>query len=489
MSTTLRNDEGFAMAAVMGVIALVTVVAVGGFWVASQTLHESQRVEHESKAFQVAQSGLDRELAAFSPSELVSGSYTKSGSTPDGTYSITASQTTAFEYRMTSLGTAEGRQETVTQRFYYFNLWDMNIGTGQSAPLGGGRGFNGNAAIRGPLYVKGDFDFEQANATYEGGPLFVKGGDVIVGGSATIGYQDPIDLFLDGNITGNQPGSCYYKSWSSSVPDIELPWIDQDYMDAMYQKALDESIDNYMGYPARAVNNLEANGGVPSTYDDGSTIAGRVKVTASPASTSDSYKYIGNSGGPQSLGNGNHFLEIDNVSFGAWDGAGYPVGSGLHDDFAFDAGTGTLYVEGTVFIDGDLHLGQNIQTYKGNGTLVVNGDVFIGGHIIPEGGALSAENCLGISCAGNVTIGDNAHSGNVEAHLHGAIFCGMGAPNTGEVSLYHTSSSFKGSMLCDTIYGDKPNIVIETDPTLPEFVPSSMPALGGIIFKGTWTRN
>jgi hypothetical protein len=483
MYRALKRDDGFAMAAVMGVVALVTVVAVGGFWVASQTLHESQRVEGESKAFQVAQSGLDRELAAFSPAELMSGSYSKTGSTPDGTYSITASQTSGFEYLMTSVGTSQGRQETVTQRFYYFNLWDMNIGTGQSAPLGGGRGFNGNAAIRGPLYIKGDFNFEQADATYEGGPLMVKNGDVIVGGSATIGYNDPIDLFLDGQITGNKPSSCYYKSWSTSVPDIELPWIDQDYMDAMYQRALEESVDNYMGYPARAINNTEANGGVASTYDDGSTIAGRVKATSSPASTSDSYKYIGSGAGPASVGNGTYFLEIDSVSFGAWDGAGYPLGSGLHDDFAFDAGTGTLYVEGTVFIDGDLHLGQNVRQYIGNGTLVVNGDVFVGGHILPVGGAISAENCLGISTPGDVVIGDNAHSGNVEAHLHGAMFC------NGEVAMYHTTSSFKGSILCDTIYGDKPNIVIETDPTLPEFVPSSMPALGGIVFKGTWTRN
>jgi hypothetical protein len=471
------------MAAVMGVVALVTVVAVGGFWVASQTLHESERVLGESKAFQVAQSGLDRELSAFQPADIASGSYTKTGSTPDGTYSITTTQTTAFEYLMTSVGTADERTESVTQRFYYFNLWDMNIGAGQSAPLGGGRGFNGNATIDGPMYVKGDFDFSQANAVYEGGPLMIKGGDLIVGGSATLGYADPIDLFLDGNITGHSPQNCYHKSWSTSVPDIELPWIDQDYMDSMYQKSMAESTDNWMGYPARAINNTEANGGVPTTYDDGSTIAGRTMATAVPASNSAYYKYIGNAAGPQSMGNGTYYLEIDSVSFGSWDGNGYPLGSGLHDDFAYDAGTGTMYVEGTVFIDGDLHIGTNVQHYAGNGTLVVNGDVFIGGEVIPVGGAISAENCVGIATPGNVVIGDNAHSGNVRGEWQGAIFC------NGEVALYHTSSSFEGSILADTIYGDKPDIHIKTNPQLPEFVPSSMPALGGIVFRGTWTRN
>ena len=79
MLKLIRRDEGFAMAAVMGVVALVTVVAVGGYWIASQTLHESQRIENESKAFQVAQSGLDRELAAFNPAALMGGTYTNEG--------------------------------------------------------------------------------------------------------------------------------------------------------------------------------------------------------------------------------------------------------------------------------------------------------------------------------------------------------------------------------------------------------------------------
>jgi hypothetical protein len=241
MLRSLGRDEGFAMVAVMGVVALITVVAVGGFFVAQQTLNESQRVEDESKAFQVAQSGLERELASFTTAKLVSGSYSVQGSTPDGTYSVTTTQTSGFEYIMTSLGEADGREESVTQRFFYLNLWDMNIGTGQSAPLGGGRGFNGNATINGPLYIRGDFDFSAANAVYEGGPLMIRGGDLITGGSATVGDASPIDLFLDGNITGNKPGNVHYKSWSTSVPDIELPWIDDDYMDRMLQEAIDES--------------------------------------------------------------------------------------------------------------------------------------------------------------------------------------------------------------------------------------------------------
>jgi len=501
MSSVMHRDDGFALVAVIGVIAIVTVVAVAGFAVSQQVLAESERVTDESRAFQVAQSGLDRELATFDKANLTSGHFERTGSTPDGVYTITVDSVGGFEYLITSVGTTiDGRVESVTQRFYYLDLWDMNIGAGQSSPMGGGRGFNGNATIEGPLYIRGTLDLSNANTVYEGGPLFVKDGDLLVGGSATLGDASPIDLFLTGTIGGNRPQNCYYKSLSTSVPDIELPWIDDDYLDRMYQQAIDESTDNYMGYESRGIAAMEAVGGDPTTYtfydadNDGVAEITRVRAPASPAPSSTHYKYIGASGGRSALNSGNYFLDIDTDPFGAWDGNGYPLGSGLHDDFAYNPaadfdqnGTidgGLLYVEGTVFIDGDLHLGQNVQAYAGNGTLVVNGDVFIGGDIEPVGtGEISAENCLGIAATGDVTIGDNAHSGNVRARLEGAVFA------NGEVALYHTQSSFEGSILCDTLYGDKPDIHIKTNPDLPQFIPSSMPALGGMVFPGTWTRN
>jgi hypothetical protein len=254
-------------------------------------------------------------------------------------------------------------------------------------------------------------------------------------------------------------------------------------MDTMYQQAIDESIDNYMGYDYRSIENTEAIGGDPLTYDDGTTIVGRTQTPSNPANGSDYYKYVGGAGGPSSMGNGNYFLEIGPSDFGAWEGNGYPFGSGLHDDFAYDTSTGTMYVEGTVFVDGDLHIDTTVTNYAGNGTIVVNGDVFIGGEVEPVGGTMSAENCVGIVCPGDVVIGDNAHSGNTRGGWEGAIFC------NGEVSLYHTQSHFEGSILADTIYGDKPDITIRTNPDLPDFIPTGMPALGGVLFPGNWSRN
>jgi hypothetical protein len=360
-------------------------------------------------------------------------------------------------------------------RFFYLDLWNMNIGAGDSAALGGGRGWNGNASITGPLYIRGDLDWS-ANAAYEGGPLFIRDGGLDVSGSGELGKAEPIKLYATNGIISGA-GNVYLDGpISSSVPDIDLPWIDDEYMDEVYQKALDESIDNFMGSPSLALVNSEATGEDPTTYPS-------TRVTAVPASTSTSYKYIGPAAGRSALDAGTTFVEIDGSSFGSWDGNGYPVGSGIHDDFAYDAGAGTLYVEGTVFIDGDLHVGTNVQNYVGNGTLVVNGSIFIGANLEPRDG-LSAEQAMGIVATGDIVIGDNVHSGNVRGHYTGAIFC------NGTVGLYHTGTSYEGSILARDIYGDKPDIHLETNPILPTVLPESMPgAGGGIIFPGTWTRN
>ena len=66
MRRLIGNDEGFVLFVVLGAIAVITAVAFGGFFLAQQSVADSRRVQTESKAFQVAASGLDRELATFS---------------------------------------------------------------------------------------------------------------------------------------------------------------------------------------------------------------------------------------------------------------------------------------------------------------------------------------------------------------------------------------------------------------------------------------
>lgn len=482
MKTQSRKDDGFAMIAVIGVVALITIVAIGGYFLSSNALDESERVQAETRAFQIAQSGLDSELAVFNPMNLDTGFYPKSGSIDGGDYTIdvTSAGGGGFEYVMSVTATADGRTEAVTMRFYYLNLWDMNIGAGDSASIQGGRGWNGQGTIIGPLYTRGDVHLG-ANSHYETGPLFIYDGDLYFdSGSAGIGETGDVDLYLTGSMD-SPPKDVHLGNVSSSVPDIVLPWVDGEYLDEMLAKAIDESTDNFMGPARRTVINVECTANDPETYD--------TVIPARPYApgASDYYKVIGDGSTRDALGMGTHDLTIGATNFGAWEGNGYDIGTGLHDDFAFDVATETLYVEGTVFIDGDLTLGPNVKWYVGNGTLVVNGKVTILGFLAPKNG-ISTTQALGIVTPGDVDIGPRAGGGN--GSYTGAIFA------NGEVGLYGSAASthgswYEGSILCGNIYGDMPNAELRTDPTnmLSSVLPESMPAAGGgMVFNGTWSR-
>ena len=72
----VRDDRGIALVVVIGAIALVSVFAVGGFAMASQAMHSTGRLQTEELAFQVANSGMERELATFTESNFSSGQTT-----------------------------------------------------------------------------------------------------------------------------------------------------------------------------------------------------------------------------------------------------------------------------------------------------------------------------------------------------------------------------------------------------------------------------
>lgn len=489
MRGRITNDEGFALAAVMGVVAIMTVLAFGGYFLAQNSLNDSTRVTAESRAFQVAESGLDRELAVFTPANVGTTYFPRYGQTSDGTYTVSIQEENSGsvmgEYLMTSNGSSQGSNESVSMRFFYLDLWKMNISAGDPTTLGGGSGWNGQATIIGPLYVRGDFEW-WANANYEEGPLLIRDGNLIRSGSGTLGYQSPIDLYVTGNYPTEDVGTTIFLNRvSHTVPDVTLPWLDEEYLQIALETALSESVDNNMGADTRTIETTEAIGSNPTTYETALDPALPIRVSAnslaagSPSSTR--YKFIGDGTSMSDLGEGNHDLVIDTTSFGAWEGNGYVNTSGLHDDFAYDAGTGTLYVEGVVFIDGALTIGNNVRAYVGNGTLVVNGNVAIlSENLVPSQGGLSAEEAMGIVTPGDITIGTDAINGL----YHGAVFC------NGTAGLYGTSTSFKGSLLAGNIYGDKPGITIEIDPTLPDVLPSGMPgAGGGMVFAGTWSRH
>lgn len=487
----LRDDRGFALATVMGAIVLLTVVSLAAFALSRNAVNDASRVQAGERAFQVAQSGLDREVAVFAPGNITSPTYfPRRGTTSDGTYVVTATNGTSGggligEYIMTSVGTSGDTTESVSLRFFYLDLWSMNMGAGKDTNLGYGRGFQGNAYIWGPLYIRGDLSWG-GNGTYEGGPLFVRG-NLIADGSGDMGKINPLDLYVSGYIDDTGKQNVFYKSLSSSVPDIELPWIDNDYLNTAKDEAITQSTDNIMGGEGRTIETTECISGVATTYSTALAPAlnPRVQVSSTPANPSQYYKYVGNPSSHASLGNGAYAVNIDTTSFGAWAGNGYPAASGLHDDFAYDAATGTLYVEGTVFIDGSLFIGDNVKWYVGNGKLVVNGPVSIQGDLMPASASTDLEQdySLGICTPSDITFG----ASNNTAHMRGSVF------TNGTFGMYGAQgsdpSNFDGAVLAGTIYGDKPNIHLTMNPLVKEVLPDGMPGSGGgLVFSGTWSR-
>jgi hypothetical protein len=232
-----------------------------------------------------------------------------------------------------------------------------------------------------------------------------------------------------------------------------------------------------MGAVSRTVSNLEA------------TAEGEASYPASSApGASTYYKYIGPSGGPSALGAGATALTIGGSSFGRWPGgplvggaSTYSAASGKHDDFAFDASTGTLYVEGTVFVDGPVTFTSAVRRYVGNGTIVANGAITINAEKLSPTNPVtyvalnpSPDNCLGLVSPGNVTLNTYACC---------AVFC------NGIFGLYGTHTEFSGNVLAGRIYGDSPNENLYQNPVISRCLPESMPGVGGgAVFHGSWSR-
>ncbi|MBE0418072.1 MAG: hypothetical protein IBX63_09935, partial [Coriobacteriia bacterium] len=364
----VRGDEGIAMPLVMGVIAVLTVLSIASFALASNALNETRRTQGETVAFQIANAGADAALEQIYRSGFSAENFPTEGVTghiSDGSYNVTLNQLDNSEYQLTSVGTDEtGFTETIVVHFFYINLWEMVFAAGNQESLtAGGGGINGNSNVTGPFYIRGSVEMKGDSYVHKG-PLFVDG-SLTRQGSAQLGTADtPIQLYVSGAYP--EPGAnVFYKSVSQSVPRIDLPRLSDGELLEAAQKAQVESVDNLMGTPAwSAGENYETDKLNPSPVD---------YQTVSPPNSGTftrlyarqddplllhkfGYKYIGASSGPSAPGQGTTGLTIGPASFGAWYGNGYtmPDMQDVQDDFAYDAVNRVLYIGGTVFIDGPL---------------------------------------------------------------------------------------------------------------------------------------
>ena len=523
MRRMLSDESGVALITVIGVMVVITILAIGSFVLAQQTLQESKKIEGQTQAFRSASGGLDTVLTTFSD-ESTATDFPVSGSTQDGSYTVTLEDLGGSEYRLTSTGTGkDGSQERVKQQFYYMNLWKMNFaGTGPQSLISGSGGLAGTSNIIGPFYMKGNLPIANNMSCLEG-PFFVKGGNITVGSSGSLGTSDKyVKVYCDGTGSPSVPangaqggaGGVFVTSVSRSVPDITLPTINDEMMLQYASKAQAESVDNLRGTPDKNLGaNLETSNGQATDYrimkPPSTTTYTRAMAQATP--TNSNYKFIGRSDGVISAkGAGTTALTIGGRTFGAWGsltttngapvvltagptGVNYTLAN-TYDDFAYDNVKKILYISGTVFVDGPLTIGENM-TYVGNGSIVANGPIYINGTLKPYGTNTQGElNKWALGLVTPVDMYVNFSSNNnyanktadeiraVSPDLAGAFFC-QGTVHFGNNPLV------RGSVIAGKLDSGGPNMCLVTNPLLPTYLPDSLPGVDrGLLMPGLWTR-
>ena len=476
--TTLRgNDSGMALVTVLGIMLVISLLGIAAFTLASGALQSTQGTYRSTQAFQAANSGVDQALTRIRNNGYRTGDYPTTGTMSDGsTFTASVVPLSAGNYRCTSVGHApSGSVSTVTADFSYLNLWSMSIAGLSGQSLTGGT-LLGNAGVEGPFYIRGDVDLG-GDSDIEGGPLYVDG-DLTLSGNGKVGANAPIDVY----ITGSHPAAGS-KGWnvsnvSSTIPTMSLAPVDTAYLSTAYGQAQSESVDNRQGSLGTGPVNLETASGNPVDYatmrppNSASWTRGRA------GGTSACYKVVGNTGGPSTLNAGATSLTLKDTSFGSWYGDGHTTVVGQHDDFAYDKDKRILYVEGTVFVDGDLTISTDI-TYVGRGTIVCNGDITINGGLQPAttGGVLDAGHSLGLVTPGDVNV-------NSTAPVVGTLFL------SGWFNMNRTNITVTGSIVAGGLNFSSPNDVLISDPNLSNYLPPSLPGFDqSVLTIGRWTRS
>jgi hypothetical protein len=469
----IGSDEGFALATVMGAIAVITVIAFGGFFVAESTLAESTRVTSENRAYQAASSGLERELAVFKPEFLATGQSvngyvygTEQSINGEDSYVVTINTSAVDtglsdeEFEMISVGESRGNTETVSVKFQSFNLWDMNISGSENSDIGSGEGFNGNGTIIGKIYSNGDFDWSGNGALLDG-PLFVRNG---VFNKQSVGSNvglatDRVPAYLDNPPTGQTNN--IYADLKGTAPKLPIPWPEDSDMDAWRDAAIAYSTANRLG--------------------DGTGADGIFK---SPAARSDDQYNVFD--GDLTISSAQPFGKsspayVTKNSNGTVDEA-------MSADVIAVSGS-TLHINGIIYIDGTLTIDSSIRQYMGKGLLVAKEGVVINGRLVPadfDAGQydlhgierlprVSTKDCIGFASLGDVTQ-------NVADWVCGATFI------SGSYFAPPTSAKYRGAIIAQGIDFGQPNAWLVTQVGMSANLPPGLPPLNNLNAMGDWIR-
>jgi hypothetical protein len=465
----------------MGAIAVISAIALGGFFMSQNALGESTRVGNENRAYQAASSGLEREMAVFTPFLWETGT-SASGYTYGTTQTINNSDWIVVtvrsgdtdpslgegEYEMVSVGGSQSASETVSVRFQSFNLWDMNISGDEASAMGTGAGLNGNGTIIGKVYCNGDFEWT-GNGSLEGGPVFVRSGvfDKQSSGSNVGFTDDRVNVYFDNPPIGQESG--YYADLKGTAPKLVIPWPTQSDMDAWKSMAIADSAANLLG--------------------DGSGTDG---TTRHPSSVSDSQYNVFN--GDVTLSASAPFGKTGPQVTSS--GAIVEAASG---DVIAVGSDGTLHLNGLTYIDGALTIDSSVARYSGKGLVVAKQGVTIEGGLVPAAynpsagdevsGAYTLHDRTGTKmpkttvtdCLGIASLGDVVQSGT--DWVCAAFF------TEGSYSATASGAKFRGSIIAQGIDFGLPNSWLASQTGMSENLPEGLPPLNNLNAMSDWERH
>jgi len=458
------DDSGIALAIVMSVIALMVLLATGAFFVASQTLVDTQLATRHDAAFQAASSGV---VVAFTGLR----SQVASGTTPPPTWVTTGSVAASYaavatyntatnSYECTSTGTAPGGiTEVVVATFAIVPPSSQPLPFGNNVFYFGGAdtgSTNGDGLITGPFFIlypapvpPASFPTYTLNGSMQmnGGPIYVQNGNFKSNKPAATTTL----VYTNGTVNGNSDvgidHSGFIRYPLEATAALTVSRVDlSTYLPTSLANATAQSSDNILGNTTTTVQEVNPVGD-PSTYP--------LSRRGPNVAASGPYKVVSSS--VASVG-----LTIPSAaSFGLYPGT-------AHDDFAYDKPNNTLYVEGTVFVWGTLQINQNIK-YVGNGTIVCSGNIVITADVLPStiGSQPDATHLLCLFSAGQVTL-----SRNSGVNFTGAIYA------KGPVSLPSNNLTLRGSLLAEGgLINTQNSLVITALPLIGAYISPGMPDL------------
>lgn len=504
-STIAIEENGVATVVVVGLLLVLTLMAITTIAIANQNLTSSTETRQYTRSLNLAEAGLDRllwDLRANGIGDIdTSFTLTSAELGQEGTAEVRVLEGGGFFVKAISVGNYRGKRQAVESVLFSTNIWEMNFagGTQQSVQTGAS-GITGNAEFIGPLFVRGNFPVG-GNTSLTIGPLFVVGGSVIktsAGGNlgtetthiaAYISGAPPVKDKKGDEIPPSQwvKTGIYFNPFHDWAPEIILPALDGTKLNLYRSRAENESINE--SYWIEGVltneNDIAYSAAPPRSFYPLKAVF--------PALGSGRYKVFDDNGDNAALGQGGFNLSLteDTTSFGLFDANG----NGTIDstdtvkwEFAWynpnkkpagvDLGsTPTLYVnsnasslnecEDAIFIDGDLTIGESGDnfTYRGRGTLIVNGDINLYARLVAAD--FPTVNALGLVSANDIYFWAQSPNDDIE-DAQGAFYA-LG-------NVYFKSNYFKfkgtvigGQFICD----QKPKL--EVDPNLPARLPPSLP--------------